>query len=342
MNKYVLWSLVLTLTLWSCGGKSPANENNHSSSSSTTTQQDSASQQNVASNNSNKGTEQPSGDDEKPDNATTLAVETVRGYFGGLTEGNYEAAANNFADQVDLWITMKNTNPKAVAAEAKRFLSTKENVRYTPNLAGMAFKDNKARVVVRQEWKNYDVTLEVLLVFDQAGRIKSYKEGKIYNMKIVKPSALEAYLSKVKPLNYPVQVSSSQFSSFKNMGTEGQRLLIGESFPGENFQDVGYFNINGDLVGVLHIRGYRSSQEFILGVFNRKSGKMLSLQSIGFMGGGHVLSGYNTSCNIEINQDGSIVNSWNTTEKSPVDGSIKKTSGQTQFQVTPNGQIKRS
>jgi len=339
MNKHLLWCLLLALGLWACSGDKPSNENNHSNNASKQNSGQDSTNQNKA---ANKGTEQPSGDDETPDDATTLAVETVRGYFGGLTAGNYEAAASNFADQVDLWITMKNTNPKAVAAEAKRFLSTKENVRYTPNLAGMAFKDNKARLVVRQEWKNYDVTLEVLLEFDNAAKIKSYKEGKIYKMKVVKPSALEAYLSKINSLNYPVQVSSTQFSNFKNMGAEGKRLLINESFPGENFQDVGYFNVSSDLVGILHIRGYRSSQEFILGVFNRKSGKMLSLQSVGFMGGGHVLSGYNTTCNIAVDKNGSIVNNWVTTERSPVDGSIKKSSGQTQFQITPNGQITRS
>ncbi|OJJ21266.1 hypothetical protein BKI52_11925 [marine bacterium AO1-C] len=340
MNKHLLWSILLAFGLWSCGGKSPSNENNSSNNSTNT--QDSATQHTTTTNSSNTGTEQPSGDDEKPDDATTNAVTTVKGYFEGLTNGDYEAAASNFANKVDLWITIKNTTPKAIATEAKRFLSTKENVKYTPNLAGMAFKDNKARVVVRQEWKNYDVTLEVLLELDDAAKIKSYKEGKIYKMKIVKPSALEAYLSKISQFNYPVKVSSSQFSNFKDMGIEGKQLLIGESFPGENFQDVGYFNISGDLVGILHVRGYRSSQEFILGVFNRKSGKMLSLQSIGFMGGSHVLSGYNTSCNIEINNDGSIVNNWNNTEKSPIDGSIKKSSGQTLFQVTPNGQIKRN
>ena len=339
MIKNLLWILLSTLSLWSCDEKKATNENTNSDVSSAV--QDADSQNNTSSNASDSGTEAPSGDEQKPDDATTQAVATVRGYFEGLTNGKYKAAASNFANQVDLWITMKNTNPQAIAAEAKRFLSTKENVKYTPNLAGMAFKDNKARVVVRQEWKNYDVTLEVLLEFDNAAKIKSYKEGKVYKRKVVKPSVLETYLSKINQLNYPLQVSSAQFDRFKNMGNEGKQLLVGENFPGENFQDVGYFKMAGNLIGILHIRGYRSSQGFILAVFNRKTGKMLSLQSIGFMGGGHVLNGYDTSCKIDINQDGSIVNNWTSTEKSPIDGSVKKSVGQHLFQVTANGEIKR-
>lgn len=338
----LLWSLLLAIGLWACVG---GNNNNESNNSNKTEKQDSATQNggsnNSSDNNQGNNSGSSSEDEQKPDDATTKAVKTVMGYFDGLTDGDYEAAASNFADQVALWITIKNTNPKAIATEAKRFLSTKENVKYTPNLAGMAYKDSKARVVVRQEWKNYDVTLEVLLEFDENTKIKSYKEGKIYKMKIVKPSALQAYTSKISQLTYPIKVTSGQFSSFKDMGAEGQRLLIGESFPGENFQDVGYFDMGNNLVGILHIRGYRSSQEFILGVFNRTSGKMLGLQSVGFMGGGHVISGYSTICEVSIAKDGRIVNKWNTSERSPIDGSVKKTNGQTVYQITPVGSIER-
>lgn len=340
MKKYLIaLSLLVMILVSSCEGGNKV-ENNNTNAANT---QDSANNTaNEGSQDANTGTSSEASDEQKPDDATNKAVAAVKNYFDNLSSGNYEAAANgSFANEVDLWITMKNTNPKAIATEAKRFLSTKEEVKYTPNLAGMFFNANKGRVVVRQEWKNYDVTLEVLLEFDENTKIKSYKEGNIYKMKVVKPSALDTYLSKITKMEYPVKVASNQFSSFKKMGTEGKQLLIRGAIEGENYQDVGYFSINDALVGIVYIRGYRSYQDFILRVFDRTSGKMLSLQSIGSMGGGHVMMGYNTECEVTIAQDGSIVSNWNTTERNPMDNSVKKSSGSHRYQITPDGRIKR-
>ncbi|EAY30383.1 hypothetical protein M23134_08212 [Microscilla marina ATCC 23134] len=274
-----------------------------------------------------------------PDEKTTQVINVVKSYFANLTNGNYEAAAqDNFAPSVDQWITMKNTHPKAIATEAKRFLSTKTDVKYTPNLAGIVLKDNKARVVVRQEWKGYDTTLEVWLEFDNSVKIKSYKEGKIFKMKIVKPSALEAYLSKIKKFEYPVNVNSQQYSTFKAMDKSGLNLLIKDAIEGENFQNIGYFEISSDLVGILYIRGYRSSQSIVLNTFNRKSGKAVAIEVVGFMGGGHMMAGYNQACDITIQANGKISNTWHSTTS----GQEMGEQGASFYQITPNGQIVKS
>lgn len=326
---------LLVFLLWSCGGKS--NEQTDSTNNSTNTESSNSKKtENTSSTKEQEDSQGSSTQYDKPDEKTTKVVGVVKSYFANLTSGDYDAAAqNNFAPSVNQWITMKNTNPKAIAKEAKRFLSTKTNVKYTPNLAGIVLKGDKARVVVRQEWKGYDTTLEVWLEFDENTRIKSYKEGRIFEMKIVKPSKLASYLGTIKELKYPVNINSKQYSTFKKMGSNGVSLLIKDAIEGENFQNIGYFEISGDLVGIVYIRGYRSSQSIVLNTFNRKSGKTVATEVIGFMGGGHVIAGYNQSCDVTIEANGKIFSTWHST----TEGQQMGEQGASHYQITPNGQI---
>lgn len=339
MKKYLILIFLATTFLWSCGNQTNEQTDNTSNIVNTKTPKENTNTSNNKEDGDSQGTDS---DNQKPDETTTKVVNVVKSYFGNLTTGNYRAAAyDNFAASVDQWITMKNTNPKAIAAEAKRFLSTKKNVKYTPNLAGIVFKNNKARVVVRQEWKGYDTTLEVWLMLDKDTKIVSYKEGKIFKMKTVKPSAMEDYLTQTKTLSYPITVSSQQYDSFKNMGKSGLNLLIKDAIDGENFQNIGYFKVNADLIGILYVRGYRSSQSIVLDIYNRKSGKAISSEVVGFMGGGHVVSGYDQSCVTTIEPNGNITNNW-TTVSTAADGSTQTESGVARYQITPNGQIIRA
>lgn len=340
MKLHLIPTCLLIVLLWSCGGKSDKPTDN--TSQPTNTESNNSSTEKSVTTPQKKEEEDsqgPMGKYDAPDAKTTKVVNVVKSYFANLTSGNYEAAAqDNFAPSVDQWITMKNTNPAAIAKEAGRFLSTKTDVKYTPNLAGIVLKGDKARVVVRQEWKGYDTTLEVWLEFDENTQIKSYKEGKIFKMKIVKPSSLEGYLSSIKKFGYPINVSSDQYSTFKKMGSNGLDLLIKDAIEGENFQNIGYFEINSNLVGILYIRGYRSSQSIVLNTFNRKSGKAIATEVVGFMGGGHVMAGYNQSCSVDINASGKVHNTWHST----TGGGQMGEQGASQYQITPNGQILKS
>ncbi|WP_299457182.1 hypothetical protein [uncultured Microscilla sp.] len=47
----------------------------------------------------------------------------------------------------------------------------------------------------------------------------------------------------------------------------------------------GCFKISRNLIGILYIRGYHSSQSIVLNTFNRKSGKAIATEVVGFMGG---------------------------------------------------------
>lgn len=277
---------------------------------------------------------------------------TIKHYFNSLNQGKYQEASQNFAPKVKQWITIKNTTPQAIASEAQRFLSIKQGVKYTPDFKGIfadLSKENKVRLAVRQQWVNYDTTLEVWLEFDENFKIKSHKEGKILKKLAPKVARLEALLEKIKKVSFPFETNGVDLwaaDSSKSLSSEEMKMF-GEEYYEETamnqFFHIGYFTIHQDIVGVIHCYRYRELYYVRLATFGRTSGKRIDIQDIAFWGHDHVGRAY-----AERHQDGTlfideelIVNKWEFVETVRETNKTTKSGGEQRFEIRRNGVIKK-
>lgn len=323
---------VVLFSFWSCGDKKQesTSENKNDSENPETE------------NNDNKKKEL-----EKPEETAENALKSIKSYFESLTGGNYEKASESFAENVKQWITIKDTDPKAIAKEAKRFLSSKNDVKYTLNIPSFLFNDNKASVIVSQDWAGYHATLEVLLEFDTNAKIISYEEGKIFDLKKVNTNAkgLEKFLKNTPKLSLPAKIESTVYGDYKEIQEEDRNFLGLELFnvmAPELYQYVGYFDLKSNKVGIIYSYVYRTSVLYTLVVFDKKTGKLLSREEIGSAGGGHIVYGYDSNCETSITEDGQIKVYF---ESGTVDPETYEftadNSSAVKYKITSEGEIKK-
>lgn len=332
MKTIQIYTLIFIIgtTLFACGGGEKGDSNNKSEN------------QNSSESSENKDKKQ-----ETPNAATEKAFGSLKNYFDNLTKGDYEQAASNFAEKVSLWITIKNTNPEAIAKEAQRFLSTKNDVKYTLNIPSFHFAQNKGKVIVSQDWEGYHATLEILLEFDDNGKIVSYKEGNIFDLKRKNANvqSLEAYLRESKKLSFPIKLDGSLegSSEMSQAGSDLLNLRIEDmDFYGEEYYDFGYFEIGENVVGVIYAYVYRSTADFTLQTFNRETGTVISVENAGFSGGAHVMAGFNSNFETTIKKNGSVAVYQEEIQTNIETGEESTTSsGTSRFKIEKNGKVTR-
>lgn len=229
------------------------------------------------------------------DEAETNALKTINAYFESLSAGEYEAASDNFAKKVVQWITIKNTTPKAIAKEAKRFLSTKKEVKYTVDAESFHMMGNTASVQVRQQWTGYEANVEVEISFDKSAKMFSYIERKAVfkKQKSTPVAGLEGLLKRIPKKSLPFEISTTE--EFKDMSELCMKVL------GSNAEDIKlmkegmrggivrayecfWYPISEDVVGVVTGNGGRIVM-FSLSTFNRKTGEKIDEEFIGTAGG---------------------------------------------------------
>ncbi|HAS46986.1 MAG TPA: hypothetical protein DCS93_41265 [Microscillaceae bacterium] len=307
-------------------------------------------------NNGQSGKESPVINTEKPQDLEKLKSEKMKGeikrYFSNLSKGNYQEASQSFAAKVDQWITIKNTTPQAIMTEARRFLSTKNGVRYTPNLTNPVFKENKAKVVVRQQWAGYDTILEVWLEFDKNFKIKSYKEGKIIRKLSGKAIELEALLQKTPKVSLPYEISDVNLSLpevEESLDSLEMTILGVDDFtptPGlvNDFYSIGYFEVNERVTAVLYCYNYAVLYYLRLALLDRYSGKLISSDELSAWGtplGGTLYVAEYTSGTISIDTKGYIVSEWSRSETIRATNKTTTSTGEYRCQILPNGKIKK-
>ncbi|NJL13781.1 MAG: hypothetical protein HC913_12785 [Microscillaceae bacterium] len=125
MHSFYFHTLLLALGLMLGACQSEADKKEASNNTETTSPNTEASA---------KGADERSSDEKEVDADRLRAqyLATLQNYFDNLSQGDYEAAAQSFAQKVSLWITIENTNPAAIAKEAKRFLSSKKKCELHP------------------------------------------------------------------------------------------------------------------------------------------------------------------------------------------------------------------
>lgn len=236
--------------------------------------------------------EQASSDVEE---AQTNALKTIKGYFESLTAGKYEVASDNFSKKVVQWITIKNTTPQAIAKEAKRFLSSKKEVKYTVDEESFRMFGNSASVQVRQQWTGYEANVEVEISFDKAYKMFSYIERKAVfkKQKSTPVAGLEALLKKLPKKSLPFDMNTEE--GFTDMSNLCMKVLIGNAedikFMKEGMgsgiiraYECFWYPISEDVVGIVTGNGGRIVM-FSLSTFNRKTGEKIDDESIGNAGG---------------------------------------------------------
>ncbi|OJJ14436.1 hypothetical protein BKI52_42395 [marine bacterium AO1-C] len=276
------------------------------------------------------------------------AVDVIKNYFDHLNQGNYEAASQSFAAKVDQWITVKNTSPKIISNEARRFLGAKKGVKYTPDVNKMVWKENTAQIVVRQQWAGYDTTLEVWLEFDKDLKIKSYKEGRIIKRRSPKLAQLEALIQKIKKVSFPFEMNGAYLwaaDSTKSLSVAEMKMFGVDDYietPENQFFHIGYFTVFNNIVGIVYCYRYRELHYVRLATFNRLSGKLIDMNDIGFWGHDHVGRAY-----ADRSQHGTlfideelIVNKWEFVETIKETNKTTKSSGEERFEIMRNGAIK--
>lgn len=321
---------ILLLSFGSCGGNKEESTNDN---------QANTNNQEVEQNNA-KSIEQPA-------ERAIQAFKTIQSYFEGLTKGEYQKAAKSFAPQVKKWITMDNTNPKAIAKEAARFLSSKENVKYTLNVPSFNFVENKATVIVSQDWEGYHATLEVLLEFDEDANIISYKEGQILDLKkqTADASTLAKLLKNSSKWTLPIKIKSVEFDDYKKMSAQDLAFLnlkpYSDGMYQETYNHLGYFSFGESKVGLIYAYIYRSSVIYFLTIFDKNTGEIIANESIGSAGGGHVMFGYNSHCETSISTEGKIKVYGESGTINPETSKFTiENSGTTTWQITATGNIK--
>ncbi|GAB4409773.1 MAG: hypothetical protein OHK0053_36580 [Microscillaceae bacterium] len=233
-----------------------------------------------------KGTDESSfdGKEVEADRLRAQYLATLQNYFDNLSQGDYEAAAQSFAEKVNLWITIENTKPAAIAKEAKRFLSSKKNVAYTLLSDTYVQHGNLARVQVRQQWAGYDTTVEIELLFDKAAKLISYYERKVLK-KAGNPRVadLEAYLKKLTKEQLPFE----SYGEGDDMSDLGLKLFVDaemvplykEGLMGRAIECF-WYEIDGNVIGFVMQEGNRQMDCSLITI-NRKTGQIIDRASIG-------------------------------------------------------------
>jgi hypothetical protein len=215
----------------------------------------------------------------KPSALDEQALQSIKGYFDGLNEGDYEKASNNFTKKVVQWITLKNITPQAVAKEAKRFLSTKKGVKYTLKDESFSLHGTTAFFQVQQQWAGYDATVTIEASFDKTGKIFSYIERKAsFKTRNTNVSNLEAYLKKLPQRKLPIQFNTGE--SDKELSDLGLKVLyspedqkmIKDMRAVIRTYECFWYPIAEDVVGIVTANGGRIIL-FTLTTFNRKTGE---------------------------------------------------------------------
>jgi len=276
------------------------------------------------------------------------ALQSINGYYEGLSKGDYEAATSNFSKKTAQWITLKNTNPKAIATEARRFLGKKKDVNYTVNEKSLTLHGNIASIQVRQQWTGYDTTVEVEIMFDKDAKIVSYIERKVLKkLKSTSTNNLTAYLKKLPEKKLPFQYSYEDTESISELG---MKILVSPediSFLKESMQQgimfmqaCFWYTISDDVVGIVTLSGGRI-QDYSLTTFNRKTGKKIGEERIGSMGR---LSGMESSTSFTFDANFKIVSVVSTLSPTFDEEGNQKDNGKTEesvyeYGVTQNGDI---
>lgn len=129
----------------------------------------------------------------------------ISNYCNILNSGNYKNISLVFADQVSQYITMKNTNPDAIATEVNRFLSTKKQVKYSADMTKLNIEHNIATVPITMNWEGYESKVQVKINFDGEYKIVSYLEEKI----LKKEGNVTGYQAYVGIYKYETETSLS-------------------------------------------------------------------------------------------------------------------------------------
>ncbi|OJJ14437.1 hypothetical protein BKI52_42400 [marine bacterium AO1-C] len=280
---------------------------------------------------------------------TKKAIGGIKNYFEYLNRGNYEAASKSFAAKVNQWITIKNTTPRVIAAEAKRFLSSQKGVKYTPYLKDVVLNENTTKVVVRQQWAGYDTTLEVWLEFDKDLKITAYKEGKVLKKLSVEAARLEALIQKNKKGSLPLKISDETISfdvvlnraEVETLGVKNYEQQI--SIGARSFYGIAYFELNKSLMGILYCNQYGTINHIKLAMFNRQSGKFIDSDTIVSWGYEMVGTLYYVgrySGTISIDKWGKIISDEKSTQTVRKTGETTIHTGVHIFKIMRNGEIK--
>ena len=212
--KFIYLGLALGLSFWACGSANnePVMPNNNGGSSSNTVASLSDEDEDDA--------PPPKPREKAPSSFTEAkARQTIEAYCSTLSSGDYEGFGQLFAPEVKRWLSMKNTNPKAVSAEAKRFLGSKNNVRYATNMS--SFKAAGAVYSVRLEvsWDGYSASVDALFEFDDEARILNYSEK---NAKVDKrPSKVKGKLGGLAVFSLPFNPAKHQVDQNYYQSTMG-------------------------------------------------------------------------------------------------------------------------
>lgn len=124
--------------------------------------------------------EEPTSNEESLEEKHTQKIKSIIDqYCQYLNNKQYLDIEQLFANQVDQYITMKNTTAKHIAEEANRFLSTKLNVHYSEGYDEFIIEGNRVIVPMSISWKGYQTKVLAEIRLNHQYKIISYKELKV-------------------------------------------------------------------------------------------------------------------------------------------------------------------
>jgi hypothetical protein len=107
------------------------------------------------------------------------AKKIMEDYSNALTSKDFEKFEALFAPTVVQWITLKNTNPKAITKATIQFLTKKPEAAYKANLDKVSISGDRIITEMLVTWNNYEAEVLVEIELDDQQKISYYKEKEI-------------------------------------------------------------------------------------------------------------------------------------------------------------------